>query len=305
MMSGTRHNYMNTRIGINSPQIKDFGGAIDPCEVQIIELGLDRLDFLNEKIEKDLLSRTAYLASSFGTEFTIHAPHIDSRIKGLKIDFSINSEKNVTVMEKVIEIATEIGVQYIVVHPGSQNGERKCLGSNILNLIRICALAEDYGVTLLLENLFDRDGGNKVGVFPGEIFHIIETVGSDHLKINLDIGHAFIASNAYGLLLDDYFELGGYIYQMHLHDNFGMLESKEAMFGDRHLPMGLGKINFREVFKSILKTNTKNLILEIKSSTRENVLESLAQIREFCNLRSCFKPPEITYPFEPAIACVY
>ena len=57
-------------------------------------------------------------------------------------------------------------------------------------------------------NLFDRKGGNKVGVFPREILHIIEMVCSENLKINLDIGHAFIASNAYGLSLDDYFELG-------------------------------------------------------------------------------------------------
>jgi hypothetical protein len=34
---------MNIKIGINSPQIKDFGGAIDPSEVDIIELGLDRI----------------------------------------------------------------------------------------------------------------------------------------------------------------------------------------------------------------------------------------------------------------------
>ncbi|MCZ7356476.1 MAG: sugar phosphate isomerase/epimerase [Candidatus Methanoperedens sp.] len=295
---------MNTKIGINSPQIKDFGGAIDPCEVDIIELGLDRMDFLDEQKEKELLSKTAYLASSFGTEFTIHAPHIDSRIERLKIDFSTNNEKIFTVMEKVFIIAAEIGAEYIVVHPGSQNGGRKCLNLNILNLIHICGLAEEYGVILLLENLFDRNGGNKVGVFPGEIFHMIEMVDSEHLKINLDIGHAFIASNAYGLSLEDYFELGGYIHQMHLHDNFGILESEEAMFGDRHLPLGLGKINFREVFKNILKTNARNLILEIKNSPREYTLTSLTQIREFCSLRFGLKPPAITYSIEPAIACI-
>jgi sugar phosphate isomerase/epimerase len=291
---------MNTKIGINSPQIKDFGGAIDPCEVDIIELGLDRVDFLDEQKEKELLSKTLYLASSFGTEFTIHAPHIDSRIEGIKIDFSTNNEKNFTVMEKVINIAAEIGAEYVVVHPGSLDG-RKCLNLNILNLIRICSLAEEYGVILLLENLFDRNGGNKVGIFPGELFHIIEMVGSENLKINLDIGHAFIASNAYGFPLEDYFELGGCIHQMHLHDNFGILESEEAMFGDRHLPLGFGKINFREVFKNILKLNTRNLVLELKNSSKENTLESLVQIREFCNLRYGLTP---LYSIESAIACI-
>ena len=295
---------MNIKIGINSPQIKDFGGAIDPYEVDIIELGFDRMDFLDEQKEKEILSITAYLASSFDTEFTIHAPHIDSRIEGIKIDFSTNNEKNFTVMEKVFKVAAKIGAGYIVVHPGSQNGRKKCLNLNILNLIHICALAEEYGVTLLLENLFDRNGGNKVGVFPGEIFHIIEMVGSEHLKINLDIGHAFIASNAYGLSLEDYFELGGYIHQMHLHDNFGILDSEEAMFGDRRLPLGLGKINFREVFKNILKTNARNLILEVKNSPKESTLTSLTQIREFCSLRCGLKPPKITYSIEPIIACV-
>jgi hypothetical protein len=38
---------MKIKTGINSLQIKDYGGAIDPCEVDIIELGLDRIDFLD------------------------------------------------------------------------------------------------------------------------------------------------------------------------------------------------------------------------------------------------------------------
>lgn len=295
---------MNTKTGINSPQIKDFGGAIDPCEVEIIELGLDRMDFLDKQKEKELLSKTAYLASSFGTEFTIHAPHIDSRIEGLKIDFSTNNEKNFIVMGKVIEIAAKIGAEYIVVHPGSQSGSKKSLNLNLRNLIHLCTLAEEYGVTLLLENLFDREGGNKIGVLPREIYHIIEMVDSENLKINLDIGHAFIASNAYGLSLEDYFELGGYIHQMHLHDNFGLLESEEALFGDRHLPLGLGKINFREVFKNISKTNTRNLILEVKNSTREDTLKSLAQIREFCSLRSGLIPHAISHSIEQTVVCI-
>ncbi len=292
---------MNTKIGINSPQIKEFGGEIDAREVEIIELGLDRVDFLDRQIEEELLLKTAYLASSFGTEFTIHAPHIDSKIEGIKIDFSANREKNVSVMKKVIKIAAEIGAEYIVVHPGHQNGGKKCLNLNILNLIRLCALAEEYDITLLLENLFDRDGGNKIGVFPGEIFHIIEMVGSEHLKINLDIGHAFIASNAYGLSLEDYFELGEYIYQIHLHDNFGILESKAAMFGDCHLPLGLGKINFREVFKNTRKTGARNLVLELKNSTREETLKSLAHIRKFTGEESQRLMPVTTfYPEQTA-----
>ncbi len=76
------------------------------------------------------------------------------------------------------------------------------------------------------------------------------------------------------------------------------------MFGDRHLPLGHGKINFREVFKNILKTGTRNLILELKNSTRECTLQSLAQTREFCSLRHGFAPPPVTYPVEPNIVCV-
>ncbi len=295
---------MNRKVGINSPRIKEFGGEIDARKVEIIELGLDRVDFLDKQIEEELLLKTEYIASSFGTEFTIHAPHIDSKIERIKIDFSANSERNITIMKRVVNIAAEIGAGYIVVHPGSHDGGKRCLNLNILNLIRLSGLAEEYGIILLLENLFDRDGGNKIGVLPLEIIHIIETVGSEHLKINLDIGHAFIASNTYGISLDDYFEFGSYIHQMHLHDNFGVLESEESLFGDRHLPLGLGKINFREVFKNILKINTRNLILELKNSSKENTLESLLQIREFCNLRYGLTPPAIEYSVEPAIACV-
>ncbi len=288
---------MKTKLGINSPRIKEFGGEIDPWEVEVVELGLDRVDFLDRQVEETLLLKTTYLASSFGTEFTIHAPHIDSKVEGIKIDFSDNSERNVTVMKKVFKIAAEIGAAYIVVHPGNQDGGKKCLNSNILNLIRLSAVAEEYGVILLLENLFDREGGNKIGVLPGEIFHIVEMVGSEHLKVNLDIGHAFIASNSYGISMEDYFEMGECIHQMHLHDNFGILESSAAMFGDRHLPLGLGKINFREVFKNIRKTEVRNLVLELKNSTREETLKSLAHIRKFTEKGSKFlMPAAVFYP---------
>ncbi len=294
---------MKKKIGINSPMIKDFGGDIDAREVEIIELGLDRINFLDKQTEEHLLLKAAYLSSSFDTEFTIHAPHIDSKIECIKIDFSTNHGKNFIIMEKVIEIAAKIEAKRIVVHPGTQSGSKSCLNLNVRNLIHLCALAEEYGTTLLLENLFDRAGGNKIGVLPGEIFHIIEMVSSEYLKINLDIGHAFIACNTYGISLEDYFELGKYIHQMHLHDNFGILESKATMFGDRHLPLGLGKINFREVFKNISKTNTKNLILEVKNSTTEYTLNSLAQIRDFCVSGAGSVPPVITYSTEP-VACV-
>ncbi len=290
---------MNIKIGINSPWIREFGGEIDAWEVEVVELGLDRVDFLDKQIEEEMLLKTTYLASSFGTQFTIHAPHIDSKVEGIKIDFSENSEKNVTVMKRVIKIAVEIGATYIVVHPGNQNGGKRCLNSNILNLIRLSALAEEYGIVLLLENLFDREGGNKIGVLPGEIFHIIEMVGSEHLKVNLDIGHAFIASNAYGISVEDYFELGEYMYQMHLHDNFGVLESSATMFGDRHLPLGLGKINFREVFENIRKTEVRNLVLELKNSTRNETLKSLAHLRKFTGEGSQLLMPTAFYPEQP------
>ncbi len=292
---------MNIKIGMNSPRIKEFGGEIDAQGVEIIELGLDRVNFLDKQIEEELLLKTEYLASSFGTGFTIHAPHVDSKIEGIKIDFSANSERNVTIMKKVIKLAAEIGAEYIVVHPGNQNGGKKCLNLNILNLVRLCALAEEYDVTLLLENLFDRDGENKIGVLPEEIFHIIEMVGSEHLKINLDIGHAFIASNAYGISLEDFFELGEYIHQMHLHDNFGTLEPEVAMFGDRHLPLGLGKINFKEVFKHIRKTDVRNLVLELKNSTGEEALKSLEYVRKYTGKDSPRLMPVITfYPEQTA-----
>lgn len=294
---------MNAKIGINSCMIKEFGGIIDASEVEIIELGLDE-NFLEEKKEKKLISKATELTSAFGVGFTIHAPHSDSDIEDIRVDFSTNDRKNFTVMEKVIKIAAKIGARYIVVHPGNLKDSRKCLNLNILNLTHLCSLAEEYDITLLLENLFDREGRNKIGVLPGEIFHIFESVGSEHLKINLDIGHAFIASNAYGLSLNDYFEFGEYIHQLHLHDNFGIMEPKEAMFGDRHLPLGLGKINFEEVFKNIRKTDTRNLILELKNSTREDALRSIAQIRKFTEEDLQRTMPVIPCSREPTIACI-
>lgn len=284
--------------------IKEFGGIIDADEVEIIELGMDE-NFLEEKIEKELISKATELTSAFGVGFTIHASHSDSHIEDVRVDFSTNDRKNFIIMGKIIKIAEKIGARYIVVHPGNLKDSRKCLNLNILNLAHLCSLAEEYDITLLLENLFDREGRNKIGVLPGEMLHIIEAVNSEYLKINLDIGHAFIASNVYGLSLNDYFEFGEYINQLHLHDNFGIMESKEAMFGDRHLPLGFGKINFEEVFKNIRKTDARNLILELKNSAREeDALGSITQIRKFTEEDMQRTVSVVPCSREPTIACV-
>ncbi|MCE8428169.1 MAG: hypothetical protein J5U19_07280, partial [Candidatus Methanoperedens sp.] len=79
---------------------------------------------------------------------------------------------------------------------------------------------------------------------------------------------------------------------------------EEAMFGDRHLPLGLGKIEIREVFKNILKTNARNLILEVKNAPKEYTRTSLTQIREFCSLRYSLITSAIMYSNEPAITCI-
>lgn len=264
-------------IGINSPMISEFGGPINSREVDIIELDMARLDILNENIDYELLEELA----SLDTNFSIHAPYASVENKNIRVDLGNKRRRNIKVMEKVFEIASYLNAEYVVIHGGNANGDtRTSFLNTISNLKDLSEMAKDYSVTLLLENLHKENGGDKIGILPHELKQIIESIARDNLKIVLDIGHAFITSILYKFDFFCYFNmLSEYIYHIHIHDNLGIPATIDPQYGDQHLPLGHGRIDFNRIFEGIEKTKAKNLVLELKTKSEADAKESIAILK--------------------------
>lgn len=275
-------------IGINSRMINKFGGPIHPNEVDLIELGIEDSKVLGEDINRDMLDELA----SFNTRFSIHAPYASTENENIRVDLGKRSNKNVKVMKKVFEIASFLNAEYVVIHGGNASDDpRYSFLTAISNLRDLSDIADDYSITLLLENIRRGRDRDKVGVLPHELLQIIESVAKDNLKIVLDIGHAFLMSVLYEFDLSLYLDmLSPYIYHLHIHDNLGIPEIVDPKYGDQHRPLGHGIIDFAKIFCRLEETNVKNLVLELKTESRTDAMESIEMLRNLRYQPSSRKP---------------
>jgi sugar phosphate isomerase/epimerase len=159
------------------------------------------------------------------------------------------SEREFTLMEESITLANRIGAPIVVLHPGRVGPDReKSYFSMIKNLNKLSSVAEDYGVTLGLENKEGTDPSNFC-CEAEELSRTIEAVNSEHLKATFDIGHANLTCGGNSEELRGFVRtLQKHIIHLHLHDNSGQWTEKYD--GDEHMAPGKGCADF-SVLKSL------------------------------------------------------
>ena len=273
------------KIGINGRNIKEISnGPVYANEVDLIELGEKDLRIHEGKIDHDWLKKLSFL----DTNFSIHAPY--SAPRGL-IDLGIIREQNFKVMEEIFKASHFLGVDYVVLHGDKVNGNpRKSFLNLLFNLKAFSKLAANYSITLGLENLPEERGFDRFGILPQELLTIIYLVREENLKVTLDIGHAFLSSKQYGFEITEFFDcLSPYVYHMHLHDNMGIPAEVNEKYGDQHLPMGKGKIDFTRIFERIKKIQPENLVLELKGAKRFEALENIDTLKRLKQTKKDYK----------------
>jgi sugar phosphate isomerase/epimerase len=121
-----------------------------------------------------------------------------------------------------------------------------------------------------------------VGVLPYEVLGVIQAVNQENLKFCFDIGHGTLSAKQYGFDIVDFVTvLSPYLYHMHIHDNQGIPEIVDPAFGDQHLPLGQGKVEYNRLFQAIIGSNVKNTVLELRrESGREEAQKSISLLRE-------------------------
>ena len=209
-------------------------------------------------IDKSLTLKAQELMKENGIDINniiVHAPYIVNLANNKeesKYDFSINFLKD------EVRRCSELGVSYMVLHPGSHVG----LGieEGIKNIIYgLNIILESSNTTILLETMAGK--GTEVGSNFSEIKQIIDGI-KDKSKIGvcLDTCHINDAGydlNNFDLVLEEFNKIIGFEYLkcIHVNDSKNIIGSHK----DRHENIGYGTIGFDNLIKIIYHKKLDNI----------------------------------------------
>jgi len=237
-------------------------GPISAKEVDIIEAGIGESGILkNGEIDLKRLEEFKTLTN----KFSVHGPFIQDYY-GNAVNWGLKSKRNFEIMAQVFKVADYLGAECIVLHGDQvQKDYRESLFNVIENFKQLTKMAADYSQIILLENVHRQKYVDRVGVLPYEVLQVIKAVDAENLKFCFDIGHGTLSANQYGFDIVEFVNtLSPYLYHMHIHDNQGISEVVDERFGDQHLPLGQGKVEYQRIFKAMANSKVKNMVLELR-----------------------------------------
>lgn len=174
-----------------------------------------------------------------------HAPYIINLANNKdesKYEFSKNFLKG------EITRCHELGVKYIVLHPGSSVGiDRLTALDNIADALKQ-VLEGDEDITILLETMAGK--GTELGINIDELKYIIKSVNNDKLGVCLDTCHlndSGVDINNFEIYLNIFDrEIGlDKVHCIHINDSKNSLGARK----DRHENIGFGTIGFDAISK--------------------------------------------------------
>ena len=168
----------------------------------------------------------------------VHAPYIINLCNPEKFDFSVKF------LTEEVKRVSDLGVKYLVFHPGSHVGlgVEKGISNIILGLKKVFE-STSCNVTILLETMAGK--GTEIGRNLEEIKTIIDSVNNERLGVCLDTCHLHDAGydlTKFDEFLNEFDNMIGIdkIKCIHINDSKNVIGSHK----DRHENIGFGKIGF-------------------------------------------------------------
>jgi len=216
-----------------------------------------------KSLDKEKCRETAKILNGAGLKITFHAPFMDLRPGAL--DDKIR-QVSVDRMKKAIELAQYFRPLRIVCHPMFDDRyyvdcDDLWLEASVKSWTELIPLAKEYDTVLSLENVYDKG--------PRLLRRLFEALASDSVCFCFDTGH--FNAFSYASLKVWFRELGKYLGQLHLHDNFGQK--------DEHLAVGEGTFPFAELFAVLGKRKIKPVIT-LEAHDQKAFWKSLENIKE-------------------------
>lgn len=168
----------------------------------------------------------------------VHAPYIINLCNPEKFDFSVKF------LTEEVKRVSDLGVKYLVLHPGSHVGlgVEKGISNIILGLKKVFE-STSCNVTVLLETMAGK--GTEIGRNLEEIKTIIDSVNNERLGVCLDTCHLHDAGydlTKFDEFLNEFDNMIGIdnIKCIHINDSKNVIGSHK----DRHENIGFGEIGF-------------------------------------------------------------
>lgn len=211
------------------------------------------------RIDKEKTSFAIEKIKSLGMDMNnviVHSPYIINLANNKELDkynFSINF------LKEEVKRCSELGVKYLVLHPGSHVGLGTETGIN--NIINALNIVNEYNsdVVILLETMAGK--GTEIGSNFDEIKTIIDGINKKELiGVCLDTCHlndsGYDISN-FDSLLDEFDKKIGlsYIHCIHVNDSKNPIESHK----DRHENIGFGTLGFDNIINVCYNKRLENI----------------------------------------------
>ena len=183
----------------------------------------------------------------------VHAPYIINLANSNNFDF------NVRFLKEEISRVESLGVENLVLHPGSHVGLGVDIGiQNIIDSLNK-ALTSNTKVTICLETMAGK--GSEVGKSFEEIKSIIDGVKyKDKIAVCMDTCHLNDAGydlSDFDAILDEFDNIVGlnYLKVIHINDSKNIMGAHK----DRHDNIGIGNIGFDNLIKIIYHDKLKGI----------------------------------------------
>jgi len=181
----------------------------------------------------------------------VHAPYIINPANPLNTEFSINF------LRQEISRCEELGLNKLVLHPGSHVGNGIDVGiENIITVLKNSI--NDTNVEVLLETMAGK--GSEVGSKLEELKRIIDGVNLPNLKVCIDTCHLNDAGydmSEFDSFLDLFDSVIGIdkIKCVHINDSKNIKEAHK----DRHDNIGFGTLGFDNIINIIYNPRLENV----------------------------------------------
>ena len=210
------------------------------------------------------LGRIAAALSENGCSTTMHAPYVDLNPGSAE---QLIREATLRRFHQLLDAAEILRPKVIVLHPGYDHwrygdSREQWLKHSIDTWRELLDRAAGIGCIMAVENIFEEE--------PSTLKALFEAVDSPILRHCFDVGHwnLFVKVS-----MDEWFaEIGSYIAEVHIHDNFGIK--------DDHNAIGEGNINF-DLFFRLLQRYAPDAVWTLEAHSKETLEKALVKIREY------------------------
>ncbi len=263
--------------------------------MEAVEIPVHGLDVIKAGLPDDRrLKEVQETLKHFDFTYSVHSPN------PLNLMDQWNPELHYSVFKASLEFTQAIGSKILVYHAGRflpeeffpiRNGHpiHKEVARRLMEVEReqILRLSEEYpSLTICIENARPYLYHSPYGY--GERIELlkeqVEAIGRPNVRINLDLGHLYMASHFYGFdPVEAVREISHLIAHTHLHDNFGgaiyyheRIQTHQIPFGrgDSHMPVGWGQVPVADILSAFVGSYRGMLIMELRNRYFHHIQES-------------------------------